>query len=470
MARLIAASTTVAVLLALLVAPGRGRVGYGHAVDQEPAKGAGRAQADFKAAGVCARCHVVSVLEWSISKHVAAKTTRQKGHGPSKEHVANERNEVKPDRLPRGAQIARTCTSCHDAGCPKTQQTVSCQKCHHVHALIDPAKRPQAEDERLAKLHERWDRFGRHMAEGERQVQRGKWEAAQKEFQEALKLIPGNHRAVMQLALCKRRQNPAIRGFKITGSKFDAQTGLPAAVAVTGLDLAMVLVPPGEFDMGDDHFADARPVHTVVVEAFYLGQCEVTQAQWKTLMGTNPSIHQGKAFGSADKMPVENISWDDCQAFLKRLNERVPGGGFRLPTEAEWEYACRAGGEGPDLKQLDQFAWFRENALRRPSSAQTSQKPDAWAPQPVGTKKPNRWGLYDMQGNVSEWCSSLYQPYVYDPRDGRESLTKSGQRVLRGGHFADSAESLDPALRHSERAPRRLRWNGVRLARTVPGP
>ena len=75
-----------------------------------------------------------------------------------------------------------------------------------------------------------------------------------------------------------------------------------------------------------------------------------------------------------------------------------------------------------------------------------------------------------MQGNVSEWCSSLYQPYVYDPRDGRESLNKLGQRVLRGGHFADSAESLDPSLRHSERAPRRLRWNGVRLARTVPGP
>src|SRR5947207_13132569 len=101
MARLIAASVTVAVLLALLIAPGRGRVGYGHAVDQEPAKGPGRAQADFKAAGVCARCHVVSVLEWSISKHVAANTTCQKCHRPRKEQEANERNESKPDRQPR---------------------------------------------------------------------------------------------------------------------------------------------------------------------------------------------------------------------------------------------------------------------------------------------------------------------------------------------------------------------------------
>jgi formylglycine-generating enzyme required for sulfatase activity len=169
-------------------------------------------------------------------------------------------------------------------------------------------------------------------------------------------------------------------------------------------------------------------------------------------------------------MPVENVSWDDCQAFLQRLNERVPGGGFRLPTEAEWEYACRAGGAGPDPKQLGAFAWFRVNPLRQPSVEQTSLKPDAWAPRPVGMKRPNRWGLYDMQGNVSEWCSSLFQPYPYDPRDGRELLARPGPRVLRGGHFADSAEALDPALRHSERAHRRLRWNGVRLARTVPGP
>jgi len=86
----------------------------------------------------------------------------------------------------------------------------------------------------------------------------------------------------------------------------------------------------------------------------------------------------------------------------------------------------------------------------------------------VGTKQPNRWGLYDMQGNVSEWCSTLYRPYLYDPKDGRESLTEPGLRVLRGGGFADAAESLDPAARHAERPQRRYRWNGLRLARSVP--
>src|SRR5690242_2494217 len=138
---------------------GGGSVGGGHptllALDSpgaESSEGQSPARPEFKAAGVCARCHVVSVLEWGISRHVAAGTSCQKCHGPSKGHVANERNEVKPDRLPRGAQIARMCMGCHEAGCPRTQQTVSCQNCHHVHALINPAKRPQAQDERLAAL------------------------------------------------------------------------------------------------------------------------------------------------------------------------------------------------------------------------------------------------------------------------------------------------------------------------------
>src|SRR2546428_11405777 len=122
MARLIAASGAAALLLALLVSPGRGRVGSRHAGDQERAEGPGRARAEFKAAGVCARCHVVSVLEWGISGHFTADTGTdcKSCHGASPGHVANERNEVKPDRLPRDAQITKLCVSCHDAGCPKT--------------------------------------------------------------------------------------------------------------------------------------------------------------------------------------------------------------------------------------------------------------------------------------------------------------------------------------------------------------
>ena len=99
----------------------------------------------------------------------------------------------------------------------------------------------------------------------------------------------------------------------------------------------MVLAPAGECDMGSDDIAGAQPVNTVRVEAFYLGKFELTQAQWKAVMGNDPALHQG------DNLPVERVSWTDCQAFIQKLNARVPGGGFRLPNEAEWEYACRAG-------------------------------------------------------------------------------------------------------------------------------
>src|SRR5262249_8488941 len=152
MARLMALCGSAA-LLAALAAAGHGLNGQrgelpraGRETPAEPAQKKDETRAEFKAAGVCARCHVVSVLEWGISKHAAGRTACQKCHGPSKGHVANERNEVKPDRLPRGPRIAKTCMGCHDAGCPKTREAVSCQKCHHVHALIDPAKRPQAGD------------------------------------------------------------------------------------------------------------------------------------------------------------------------------------------------------------------------------------------------------------------------------------------------------------------------------------
>jgi formylglycine-generating enzyme required for sulfatase activity len=427
----------------------------------------GTARPEFKAAGVCARCHVVSVLEWGISPHVAAGTDCRKCHGPSPGHVANERNEVKPDRRPRGVQIAKLCQSCHDSGCPKTLETASCQNCHHVHALLDPTRRPKTDGDQFDRVLARWQTFRRHMDDGERRVRLDDWKGARKAFQDALALIPGDHQVTMRLAACQRRLDPVFPGFTIVGDAFDSQTGLPKEVKVVGLDIPMVLIPPGEFDLGSDRLANSRPVHTVAVAAFYLGKFELTQAQWQALMGANPSIHQARAFADAASMPVEYVSWNDCQELIKRLNARVPGGGFRLPTEAEWEYACRAGAKEPlQGAALEQSAWFRANS-RRPSAGDSSQSPEAWSPRPVGTKRGNPWGLHDMQGNVSEWCASLYRPYPYDPNDRRESLDAPGMRVVRGGGFADSAEGLDPALRHDDRPQRRYRWNGLRLARGV---
>jgi len=214
-------------------------------------------------------------------------------------------------------------------------------------------------------------------------------------------------------------------------------------VSVAGLGIAMILAPGGEFEMGSDLFPNAVPAHTIKVKPFYLGKFELTQVEWRAVMGSNPSYQQGASFPDADRMPVEQVSWQDCQAFVRKLNERVPGGGFRLPTEAEWEYAAQA----PEQYHHTESA----------------------APKAVGKGKPNRFGFYDMLGNVSEWCSSLYRPYPYSARDGREDPGAPGLRVLRGGGFADLERWVDSSARHSDRSDRRLRWNGFRLARNIPG-
>jgi len=379
---------------------------------QQPA-----AQTELQQAGVCARCHVVSVLEWGISGHRKTATDCVACHGKSSGHVLNERNEVKPDRIPRGAAVAALCSTCHQSGCPKTRATTSCQDCHHFHALVNPKQPPE----------------------------------------QAAEAAPPPAKPTIRKPA--RRTPP---GFELAGDQFDAPTGLPKAVKVAGLGIPMLLVPAGEVDIGADRLANARPVHTVRLAPFYLGKFEVTQAEWQRVMGQNPSALPG------DTLPVERVSWQDCQAFLAKLNEQVPGGGFRLPTEAEWEYACRAGAAPIQGEALAHFAWYRANSMRPAETPNEFPQLEAWAPRPAGTRKPNRWGFHDMQGNVWEWCSSLFRPYLYNPEDGRESPAAAGMRVLRGGGYADSADSLHPAFRHAERPDRRLRWNGLRIARSVP--
>jgi formylglycine-generating enzyme required for sulfatase activity len=137
---------------------------------------------------------------------------------------------------------------------------------------------------------------------------------------------------------------------------------------------------------------------------------------------------------------------------VRKLNEVVPAGGFRLPTEAEWEFAAKAGGAPLD-GNLPAVAWF-------------DAPEQSFAPRPVGSKAPGKFGLHDMLGNVWEWCTDQYSPYP--GADGGEVAADSNLRVLRGGGFADSADLLNPAMRHGSLRDRRLRWNGLRIARSVP--
>ncbi len=246
------------------------------------------------------------------------------------------------------------------------------------------------------------------------------------------------------------------------------------------LGMEFVLVPKGKSWLGGGGGSTGER-EVVIANDFYLDKYEVTQEEWEKVTGAKPSAFSRTGAGKdlvkdiADaalgRFPVESVSWDDAQVFLERLNKREKDAGwiYRLPNEAEWEYACRAG-SNRTLSQSDlmRVAWFRDDSVVRPGAPGALLQVEALSSRPVGTKEPNPWGFYDMYGNVAEWCSSLLKPYPYDAADGRESPAAPGMRVLRGGGFADSAETLNPALRHGEQPERRFRWNGLRLARSVP--
>jgi formylglycine-generating enzyme required for sulfatase activity len=205
-------------------------------------------------------------------------------------------------------------------------------------------------------------------------------------------------------------------------------------------------VPAGTFRMGR-----LRNFHRVTISKdFYLGKYPVTQAQWEAVMEDNPSHFKGA------KWPVENVSWEDCQLFVEKLNRQTGRNIYRLPTEAEWEYACRAGSItaysfGDDKKLLSEFGWHSANANGEIH--------------PVGQKIPNPWGFYDMYGNVWEWCNDWYGPYprglVTDP----EGPSSGSDRVLRGGCWFDAALRCRSGFRSFFSPDFHSSFFGFRLAR-----
>jgi formylglycine-generating enzyme required for sulfatase activity len=204
--------------------------------------------------------------------------------------------------------------------------------------------------------------------------------------------------------------------------------------------MEMLEIPTGSFCMGSNNgAANEKPVHRVAINySFYMGRDEVTQAQWQAVMGNNPSSFKGDLAEPFIKLPVEQVSWDDAQNFINKLNELNDGFRYRLPTEAEWEYACRAGTTGDYAGNVSEMAWYSEN-----SGSKTHA---------VGGKQPNAWGLFDMHGNVWEWCQDLYH-VTYDgaPTDGSAWLSVGEQKwqVLRGGSWSGNAASLRSASRNS---------------------
>ena len=226
----------------------------------------------------------------------------------------------------------------------------------------------------------------------------------------------------------------------------------------------LVVIPAGSFEMGSNENADERPVHRINVPSFLIGKTEVTQGQWKAVMGSNPSSFSQ----CGDDCPVERVSWYDAQEFAQRLSRKT-GKQYRLPSEAEWEYAARAGSTtrwsyGDSEYQLGDHAWYITNVKSRLSEDKTQR---------VGQKKPNAFGLYDMHGNVWEWVEDCWHGnYAGAPTDGSAWTTgcSDNRRVLRGGSWSGSPAILRSANRNRGTPDNRISDGGFRLARTLLSP
>lgn len=242
---------------------------------------------------------------------------------------------------------------------------------------------------------------------------------------------------------------------------------LKTAIAdTTGIE--MVFVKGGCYQMGDtlgDGGSDEKPVHEVCVDDFYMGKYEVTQGQWKAVMGNNPSYFKD----CGDNCPVESVSWNDIQEFINKLNQKttpsIPlnkggqSGMYRLPTEAEWEYAAKSvsGGGGKNEKysgsnNVDSVAWYSSN-----SGGKTH---------PVGTKQPNGLGIYDMMGNIWEWTNDWYDKDYYNnsPKNNPQGTNSGQSRVLRGGSWYDLPQYVRASNRGRVLPTARYDNNGFRLA------
>ncbi|MBF0621842.1 MAG: SUMF1/EgtB/PvdO family nonheme iron enzyme [Magnetococcales bacterium] len=214
--------------------------------------------------------------------------------------------------------------------------------------------------------------------------------------------------------------------------------------------LSFVRIPGGCFEMGSDEGAvSERPVHKVCVDGFWLSRHEVTQSQWQRVMGDNPS-----GFAKGGRFPVEQVSWHQVQAFTNALTARGSGG-FRLPTEAEWEFACREGGKKGlthcGSRRLSEQVWYEDNSNN--------------GPHPVGTRTPNALGLFDMSGNVWEWVSDRYDGRYYNdaPEKNPPGPEQGMDRLFRGGAWLSEAAFVRPTLRYHMAASRGYNLLGFRL-------
>ena len=262
------------------------------------------------------------------------------------------------------------------------------------------------------------------------------------------KQVPaGSHRIVWDVLSDREKLAGANICFKVVAN-------YSARFTVNGVSFEMVGVEGGTFRMGatseqeGEANSNEKPVHSVTLSSYYIGKTEVTQALWQAVMGSNPSYFKG-----AD-LPVESVSWGDCQEFIRKLNT-MTGQNFRLPTEAEWEFACRGGNNSRGYKysgsnNLGSVAWYDDNSGNKTHS--------------VATKSPNELGIYDMSGNVWEWCSDWYGDYSSDAQTNPKGPVSGSDRVCRGGSWYFIVRYCRSSNRLNGNSTNRYNYLGLRLA------
>ncbi len=241
------------------------------------------------------------------------------------------------------------------------------------------------------------------------------------------------------------------------------------------LGMQFVLIPPGKFEMGSDNSDDEKPKHIVEISRpFYMSKYEVTQGQWQEVMGTTLRQQRDKAEqqqeqqlnlrGEGAEHPVYYVSWEEAQDFVTRLNDREHCACYRLPTEAEWEYASRAGSTtayifGNDEEGLGEYAWYKTNSTTEVYTRGSTHR--------VGQKKPNAFGLYDVHGNVWEWVQDWYGAYQPDSIRDPSGAMEGSERVFRGGSWSNWPWNCRLADRHKAAPDFRNSNIGFRLVRAV---
>lgn len=261
----------------------------------------------------------------------------------------------------------------------------------------------------------------------------------------------GNNKTQSTQEPTKRKTNRKPDNSQVSTT---TETPRPKEEVIKELLDNMTYIKEGSFYMGatptqeKDGDANERPLHLVVLSSFYMGKYEVTQEEWQVVMGENPSQEKNL------RCPVENVSWNDCMKFIKKLNV-ITGRNFCLPTEAQWEYAARAGHEYKfsGSSDIQKVAWYKWNSKKI---------------HPVGQKEPNNFGLYDMSGNVGEWCLDWYAPYGKE-RQVDPTIKEGSHKISRGGSIHCDATGCRVSVRYGEKIDERYYNIGLRLVENTHG-